>query len=74
MRPGEKLHEEMIAADDSRRTLRFPDRYVVQPVVASWGYRKPEGGEPVPDGFNYRSDNNDLWLGVDEMRALLAEK
>jgi UDP-N-acetylglucosamine 4,6-dehydratase len=74
MRPGEKLHEEMIAADDSRRTLRFPDRYVVQPVVASWGYRTPEGGEPVQDGFNYRSDNNDLWLEVDEMSALLEEK
>jgi UDP-N-acetylglucosamine 4,6-dehydratase len=73
MRPGEKLHEEMIAADDSRRTLRFKDRYVVQPVVASWGYTTPEGGEEVTDGFNYRSDNNDLWLSVDEMRDLLAE-
>jgi UDP-N-acetylglucosamine 4,6-dehydratase len=74
MRPGEKLHEEMIAADDSRRTLRFADRYVVQPVVASWGYQRPAGGEPVADGFNYRSDNNDLWLGVEQMRELLAEK
>lgn len=74
MRPGEKLHEEMIAADDSRRTLRFKDRYVVQPVAASWGYESPEGGEEVADGFNYRSDNNDLWLSVDEMRSLLTEK
>jgi UDP-N-acetylglucosamine 4,6-dehydratase len=73
VRPGEKLHEEMIAADDSRRTLRFPDRYVVQPVVASWGYQTPTGGEDVADGFNYRSDNNDLWLSVDQMRALLEE-
>jgi UDP-N-acetylglucosamine 4,6-dehydratase len=73
LRPGEKLHEEMIASDDSRRTLRFPDRYVVQPVVASWGFQTPEGGEPVPDGFNYRSDNNDLWLEVDEMRKMLGE-
>nr|WP_296063591.1 UDP-N-acetylglucosamine 4,6-dehydratase (inverting) [uncultured Actinoplanes sp.] len=73
VRPGEKLHEEMIAADDSRRTLRFPDRYVVQPVVASWGYRTPTGGEQVADGFNYRSDNNDLWLSVEQMRALLEE-
>ncbi|MFC3385856.1 UDP-N-acetylglucosamine 4,6-dehydratase (inverting) [Couchioplanes azureus] len=71
MRPGEKLHEEMISADDSRRTLRFPDRYVVQPVMASWGYETPDGGERVPDGFNYRSDNNDLWLEVDQMREIL---
>ena len=74
MRPGEKLHEEMISADDSRRTLRFPDRYLVQPVVASWGYETPKGGEPVEDGFNYRSDNNDLWLEVEEMRELLEDK
>jgi UDP-N-acetylglucosamine 4,6-dehydratase len=74
IRPGEKLHEEMIAADDSRRTLRFPDRYVVQPVVASWGYREPTGGEEVADGFNYRSDNNDLWLSVEDMRKLIDEE
>ena len=74
IRPGEKLHEEMIAADDSRRTLRLPDRYVVQPVVASWGYETPLEGEPVSDGFNYRSDNNDLWLSIDDMRALIEEK
>jgi UDP-N-acetylglucosamine 4,6-dehydratase len=73
VRPGEKLHEEMIASDDSRRTLRFPDRYVVQPVVASWGYETPAGGEEVADGFNYRSDNNDLWLSVEDMRALLED-
>jgi UDP-N-acetylglucosamine 4,6-dehydratase len=47
---------------------------VVKPVAASWGYESPVGGEPVPDGFNYRSDNNDLWLTVDDMRELLAEK
>jgi UDP-N-acetylglucosamine 4,6-dehydratase len=74
IRPGEKLHEEMIAADDSRRTLRFPDRYVVQPVVASWGYQEPVGGEQVADGFNYRSDNNDLWLSVEDMRKLIDEE
>jgi UDP-N-acetylglucosamine 4,6-dehydratase/5-epimerase len=73
MRPGEKLHEEMISADDSRRTLVFPDRYVVQPVRASWGYQTPVGGEPVPDGFNYRSDTNEQWLQVEQMRALLTE-
>ena len=73
VRPGEKLHEEMIASDDSRRTLRFPDRYVVQPVAASWGYTAPKGGEEVPDGFNYRSDNNDLWLSAEDMQKLLEE-
>jgi UDP-N-acetylglucosamine 4,6-dehydratase/5-epimerase len=72
IRPGEKLHEEMIARDDSRRTLRLPDRYVVQPTIAEWGYQPPKNGEQVPDNFAYRSNTNDQWLTVDDLRAMLA--
>jgi UDP-N-acetylglucosamine 4,6-dehydratase len=71
IRPGEKLHEEMIALDDAPRTLRLPDRYVVQPTIASWGYVPPAGGEPVADDFVYRSDTNDLWLSIDELRHMI---
>lgn len=71
IRPGEKLHEEMIAPDDSRRTIRFADRYVVQPTIATWGYTSPPGGEEVPDGFTYRSDGNDQWLTVAQLREML---
>ena len=70
IRPGEKLHEEMISSDDSRRTIRLKDRYVVMPIVAEWGYKIPLG-EAVQDGFSYRSDNNDLWLGQEELRKLI---
>jgi UDP-N-acetylglucosamine 4,6-dehydratase len=72
IRPGEKLHEEMIAADDSRRTISLSDRYVILPTVADWGY-EPLSGDPVPDGFAYRSDSNDTWLSVDEIRKLLQD-
>jgi UDP-N-acetylglucosamine 4,6-dehydratase len=61
MRPGEKLHEEMISADDSRRTIILENRYVVTPVVAEWGYEPPQGAT-VPEGLAYRSDTNDLWM------------
>lgn len=71
IRAGEKLHEEMIAADDSRRTVKMSDRYVVLPYLAGWGFEPPEGGAPVADGFAYRSDNNDLWLGSEELRDLV---
>ena len=71
MRPGEKLHEEMIAPDDSRRTLIAKDRYMVQPTIATWGYQPPVGCEPVPDGFAYQSDTNDQWLTVPQMRDIL---
>ena len=70
MRPGEKLHEEMISVDDARRTLALPDRYVVAPTLAEWGYRGGDG-EPVRDGFAYTSDANDEWLDVPQIRDLL---
>ena len=70
IRPGEKLHEEMISSEDSRRTIRQPDRYIVTPTLAEWGFPTPEG-EPVPDGFSYTSSTNDLWLSVEDLRRML---
>ncbi|HWL01227.1 MAG TPA: UDP-N-acetylglucosamine 4,6-dehydratase (inverting) [Microbacteriaceae bacterium] len=71
VRPGEKLHEEMISEDDSRRTLLLGDRYAVLPTVAEWsGWKAPEGS-PVPDGFAYRSNTNDLWLDAAEIHRIM---
>ena len=61
IRPGEKLHEEMISADDSRRTVLMKDRFVVMPVLAEWGYTPPKG-TLMEEGKAYRSDTNDLWM------------
>lgn len=72
IRPGEKLHEEMISVEDSRRTLRFTDHYVVQPVLQSWSIDHTAGGERVAEGFCYRSDLNDWWLTPDELREMAA--
>ena len=71
IRPGEKLHEEMISSEDSRRTLRRADRYIVLPTFAIWGGFTEPAGEPVEDGFAYTSDKNDLWLNVDQLRSML---
>jgi UDP-N-acetylglucosamine 4,6-dehydratase len=70
MRPGEKLHEEMISADDSRRTIVLENRYVVTPVVAEWGYEPPVGTR-MPEGQAYRSDTNDLWMSESEIKTLI---
>ena len=72
VRPGEKLHEEMIAEDDSRRTRRFADYYVVTPVLAQWPNSGFTSGEAVDDGFCYRSDTNDQWLSIEQLRDLVA--
>jgi len=71
LRPGEKLHEEMISAEEGRRALRLGDRYVLQPDLASWGYQPPPDGVPVPDGFHYTSDTNDQWFTLEEITKLL---
>lgn len=73
IRPGEKLHEEMISSEDARRTVRQDTRYVVQPTLAMWGGFHEAPGDPVPDGFAYSSDTNDLWLNVDDLRLMLDE-
>ena len=71
IRPGEKLHEEMIAADDARRTLQLGDRLVIAPYVAGWGWSAPDEGEWMPEGYAYRSDTNPDWLSAEEIRSML---
>jgi len=71
IRPGEKLHEEMVSADDSYRTVKQDDRYVVMPTIAEWGF-VPIQGDPVALGFSYRSDTNDQWLSPAELRTILS--
>ncbi len=71
IRPGEKLHEEMIAAADSRRTLDMGRYYVIQPEMDWWPDQHLDGS-PVTDGFSYASDRNSQWLTVDELRDMVA--
>lgn len=70
MRPGEKLHEEMISIDDSRRALLAGNRYVVTPVVAEWGFKSPNG-TPMAEGVAYQSNTNDLWMTQEDIRDFL---
>ncbi len=72
MRPGEKLHEEMISADDSRRTVVTNGRYVVTPVVAEWGFQEPVG-EKMPEGKAYQSNTNDLWMSEEDIKNFLED-
>ncbi len=70
MRPGEKLHEEMISSDDSRRTIVLENRFVVTPVVAEWGYQPPVG-EFMAEGQAYRSDTNDKWMSTSDIKKFI---
>jgi UDP-N-acetylglucosamine 4,6-dehydratase len=70
LRPGEKLHEEMVSIDDAKRTVKMPDRFVIEPVQPDWGY-SPHQGPRCEEGFSYRSDTNDQWLSLDDIRSTL---
>ncbi|KRB80302.1 UDP-N-acetylglucosamine 4,6-dehydratase (inverting) [Nocardioides sp. Root190] len=73
LRPGEKLHEEMISPEEGRRAVIVMGGkyYVIEPEIGSWGYQPIKDAIPVPEGFHCASDKNDIWIGVDELRALL---
>jgi len=75
IRPGEKLHETMIPADDSRWTVEIEDRFV---ILASFAAAAREayihrGAKPVPEGFAYSSDNNPERMDARGLQMLLAQ-
>lgn len=70
IRPGEKLHEEMISVQDARKTFQLADRFVVAPELAEWNFQEPKG-DRVPEGFSYSSDKNHQWLTAKDIREML---
>jgi UDP-N-acetylglucosamine 4,6-dehydratase len=72
IRPGEKLHEVLLTADESRHAIESGDVFVVLPEHP-WWVASPRWmeGKPLADGFCYASDSNDWWLGVEELQKVL---
>ncbi|SCX67550.1 UDP-N-acetylglucosamine 4,6-dehydratase [Lysinibacillus fusiformis] len=71
IRPGEKLHEAMIMEDDARHTCEFDTYYVIQPEFSWWSTEYKGKGKQLPDGFEYTSDKNTVWLDVEELRGMI---
>ena len=74
VRPGEKLHEIMVTADDSATTYEFERHFVIYPQI-TWNDKQKvdPAGTKVAEGFSYGSDTNSEWLGVAELRELLGK-
>ncbi|MED5421534.1 MAG: UDP-N-acetylglucosamine 4,6-dehydratase (inverting), partial [Pseudomonadota bacterium] len=72
IRPGEKLHEEMISVTDARRTRDLGDYYIIMPDF-EWGPEREFEGASPPEGFSYTSDGNTHWLSEDELRAMVKD-
>lgn len=74
IRPGEKLHEEMITTSDSFNTVDLGKYYAIlpqQPIFDVSEYKDHFNAKPVPQGFSYNSGNNDEWETVESLRKLI---
>ena len=64
IRPGEKLHEQMISAEDAYYTYEYPEHFKILPSIYEWATSETriKDGKKVPEGFIYSSDNNTEWM------------
>ena len=75
IRPGEKLHEQMIGPEDALYTYAYGSYYKILPTIHDW-YLDPErmnGGTRVAENFIYASDNNTEWMSAEALRAWIQQ-
>ncbi len=71
VRPGEKIHEQMIGSEDAPHTYEYDGHFKILPAIHNWSSdpARTKGGTKVPEGFTYTSDNNKEWMLVAELRS-----
>ena len=74
IRPGEKLHEQMISPEDSFYTYEYPEHYKILPAIHNWdaSAERIKDGTKVVEGFDYSSDNNPEWMSTADLQAWIA--
>jgi UDP-N-acetylglucosamine 4,6-dehydratase len=74
IRPGEKLHEALVNADEARSTVEMDDMFVIAPLFPWWSEKHWSVGKPVGEDFRYTSDTNSRWLTTaEELRGMIDE-
>ena len=71
IRPGEKLHEQMIGSEDSYFTYEYSEHYKILTAIHNWSDDpfRIKDGKKVPEGFEYSSDNNQVWMSIPELTS-----
>ena len=71
IRPGEKLHEQMIGAEDSFYTYEYSEHFKILPAIHNWDKdgSRIKDGKRVPEGFSYTSENNSEWMSSEILRS-----
>ncbi len=75
IRPGEKLHEQMIGSEDSYFTYEYSAHYKILPAIHNWSNDpfRIKDGIKVPEGFEYSSDNNQVWMSIPELTSWIQD-
>lgn len=71
IRPGEKLHEVLLPAEESRNAIEFNDMYIVEPNFEWWEKGRHKGGKKCKEDFEYNSANNPKWMSADQLRSII---
>lgn len=71
IRPGEKVHEQMIGLEDAAHTFEYEEHYKILPMIHNWSEdaSRIKDGVKVKEDFVYSSDNNDDWMSVDDLNG-----
>lgn len=74
IRPGEKLHEQMIGSEDSFYTYEYPEHFKILPAIHEWDkdVARIKDGKKVIEGFSYTSDNNPDWMNTETLQHWVA--
>lgn len=75
IRPGEKLHEQMIGPEDAPHTYEYAEHYKILPAIHNWSHdpSRINGGKLVAPDFTYCSDNNAEWMSIVTLQAWIAQ-
>lgn len=73
IRPGEKMHEALLSEDEARHSRDAGDRFIVIPLHDWWTAEPDSVGAALPEGFSYTSQNNDVWMSIDDLKKLAEE-
>jgi UDP-N-acetylglucosamine 4,6-dehydratase/5-epimerase len=76
IRPGEKLHEQMVSAEDAPYTYEYADHFKVLPAIHNWSadVARINDGIKVEPNFSYCSDNNPVWMSVETLQSWISQK
>lgn len=74
IRPGEKLHEQMISEEDAHYTYEYPEHFKILPTINGWSSceKRIKNGKKVPEGFVYASNNNTEWMSDQQLQDWLS--